>query len=432
MNAVAESLSRRPRGTRIPGRAAQAVRAAKTAKVVHAVRASKAEQLLATMALTRLALARMAWAMSAWATMSLATIAWVLIGVRPLVTMARMQIAARPVPLVRAVTLARVLALALVASADGWGVPARTADVRSSEEESPLADAARPPDALPRWEGARIRLTDGRVIPWEAAVIRGGRVVVSLPGAAAAEWSVPLELIAALEGPEPPALAEARDALARGQALAALTAAGTVVRQFAAWRTRPGAWWLAGRTMEMRARVHLGQWADVARDAAELEFLPPGSEPRQWGAIARVRLALAASASGDRGAEPEPERPREPEGLPRVGESAAGAMRNEAEIIQIMDTAAIPEVAVEAALAAGEHALQRRDWTAALDALLRIPVFHPERTDCHAPVLLRCARAYAGLDDRGREERALLALADGYPDAPETATARREFAERFP
>lgn len=332
----------------------------------------------------------------------------------------------------RAVTLARVLALALVAFADGWGAPARAADVRSSGEQSPLADAARSLDALPRWEGARIRLTDGRVIPWDAAVIRGGRLVVSLPGAAAAEWSVPLELIAALEGPEPPALAEARDALARGQALAALTAAGTVVRQFAAWREMPGGWWLAGRTMEVRARARLGQWDDVARDAAELEFLPPGSEPRQWGAIARVRLALAASASGDRGAEPAAEFPREPEGVRGVGESAAGVMDDEADVIQIMDTAATPEVEAEAALAAGERALQRRDWTAALDALLRIPVFHPERTDWHAAVLLRCARAYAGLEDRGREERALLALADGYPDAPETATARREWADRFP
>ncbi len=407
MNAVAESLSRRPLCTRIPSRPAQAVRMAKTAKVVHAVWASKAEQLLATMA-------------------------WVFIGVRPVVTMARLLTVARPVPLGRAVTLARVLALALVASADGWGEPARAADVRSPKEERPLADAAWSSDALPDWEGARIRLTDGRVIPWDAAVIRGGRLVVSLPGAAAAEWSVPLELIAALEGPEPPALAEARDALARGQVLAALAAAGTVVRQFAAWRTRPGAWWLAGRTMEVRARARLGQWADVARDAAELEFLPPGSEPRQWGAIARVRLALAASASGDRGAGPAAEFPREPEGVRGVGESAAGVMDDEAEVIQIMDTASTPEVEAEAALAAGERALQRRDWTAALDALLRIPVFHPERTDCHAAVLLRCARAYAGLEDRGREERALLALADGYPDAPETATARREFADRFP
>jgi len=352
--------------------------------------------------------------------------------VQAVVTFARTVQSVRPVALALAVTIARLLALVPLASTGVWTLSARTADVRSREVESSLTDAARSPDTRQGWDGARIRLTDGRMIPWDAAVIRSGRVVVSLPGAAAAEWSVPLELIAALEGSEPAALAEARDALDRGQALAALAAAGAVVRQFTAWRTVPGAWWLAGRAMAVRARVRLGQWADVVRDAAELEFLPPGSEPRQWGAIARVRLALEASAGGARGVATAAERAREPEGVHGVRDSGSGATGGDTEIIRIMDTAVNPEIEVEAALAAGERALRRSDWIAALDALLRIPVFHPERTDCHAPVLLRCARAYAGLEDRGREERTLLALADGYPDAPETAVARREFAERFP
>jgi hypothetical protein len=328
------------------------------------------------------------------------------------------------------VALARVLVVLLLALS---GIlPARTVDARPRSAPSPLAEDARSPDVPQTWNGARIRLTDGRVIPWDAAVIRSGRVVVSLPGAAAAEWSVPLELIAALEGPEPAALAEARDALERGQALAALAAAGDGVRQFAAWRTLPGAWWLAARTMEVRARVRLGKWADVARDAVELEFLPPGSEPRQWGTIARVRLALEAAASGESDGRSSVEHTGKPEGGRGVPGSETGASDDDADLLQIMAAAATPEVEVEAALAAGERALRRSDWTAALDALLRIPVFHPERTEIQAAVLLRCARAYAALEDRGREERTLLALADGYPDAPETAVARREFAERFP
>jgi len=260
--------------------------------------------------------------------------------------------------------------------------------------------------------GGKIRLADGRVVPWEAARIRSGRLVVSVPGAAEAEWSVPLEFVAALACPEPPALVEAREALARGDALDAIVGAGAVARQFDAWRTTPGSWWSAARTLQLRARARLGQWSELARDAAAFAGGPADGEAGQWERLARAHLAGRTD-----GAEAEATRSRD---------ESRTALR------AILLAPATPEIEVEAALALGEDALRGREWTEALDALLRVPVFHPERLDRLPRVWLLCARAYAGLEDRGREERTLLGLADAHPDAPETAQARREFAGRFP
>lgn len=258
----------------------------------------------------------------------------------------------------------------------------------------------------------KIRLADGRAVPWNAARVRSGRLVVSVPGAAEAEWSVPLEFVAALEGPEPEALVAAREALSRGEALDAIVGAGVVARQFDAWRVTPGSWWGAARTLQLRARARLGQWSELARDAAELAELPVGGEAVQWARISRAHLALAAESE--------------------VAEETIGRAESRIALRSILLGPATSEIEVEAALLLGEDALRGREWTEALDALLRVPVFHPDRLDRLPRVWLLCARAYAGLDDRGREERALLALADEHPNAPETAQARREFAGRFP
>lgn len=282
---------------------------------------------------------------------------------------------------------------------------------------SRAADLAEPAAAAPGVAplsavGGKIRLADGRSVPWDAVRIRSGRLVVSLPGSTEAEWSVPLEFVAALEYPEPAALVESREALARGDALDAIVGAGAVARQFDAWRVTPGSWWGAARTLQLRARVRLGQWSEVARDAEEFAGWPTDGEAAQWIRIARAQRVLT---------------PKEAE----VDETMTQD-ESRAALRGILLVPATPEIEVEAALVLGEDALRGREWTEALDALLRVPVFHPERLDRLPRVWLLCARAYGGLEDRGREERALLCLTDEYPDAPETAQARREFAGRFP
>ncbi len=258
----------------------------------------------------------------------------------------------------------------------------------------------------------KIRLGDGRIVPWHAARLRSGRLVVSLPGATEAEWSVPQELVVALECPEPEMLMLAREALARGDALDAIVGAGAVARQFHAWRVTPGSWWSEACTLQLRARARLGQWTELARDASELADLPVDGEAGQWARIARAQQAL--QTEGD------------------AADETGSRTASRTDVRSILQIPATPEIEVEAALVFGEDALRGREWTPALDALLRVPVFHPERRDRLPRVWLLCARAYAGLEDRGREERTLLTLADGYPDAPETAQARREFAGRFP
>lgn len=304
-----------------------------------------------------------------------------------------------------------VLALS-AAPGPGWSrMQAREAPVnRAPDVAEPVADAPGPTPSPAG--GARIRLADGRVVPWDAARIRSGRLVVSVSGAAEAEWSVPLEFVAALACPQPPALVEAREALSRGDALDAIVGAGAVAQQFDAWRTTPGSWWSAARTLQLRARARLGQWNELARDASEFAGWPADGEAGQWVRLAQAQLALREDG-------PEAD-------ATRSNEESRAALR------AILLAPATPEIEVEAALALGEDALRGREWAEALDALLRVPVFHPERLDRLPRVWLLCARAYAGLDDRGREERILLGLVDAHPDAPETAQARREFAGRFP
>jgi hypothetical protein len=162
----------------------------------------------------------------------------------------------------------------------------------------------------------------------------------------------------------------------------------------------------------LRARARLGQWNELAHDAAEFAGGPADGEAGQWVRLARAQLAWRAE-----------------------GAAADATLSNDerrAALRAILLAPATPEIEVEAALALGEDALRGREWTEALDALLRVPVFHPGRLDRLPRVWLLCARAYAGLEDRGREERTLLCLADEHPDALETAQARREFAGRFP
>lgn len=246
------------------------------------------------------------------------------------------------------------------------------------------------------------RLRDGRTIDAATTVIREGKLVleVAAPGERAAEVALPLALVASIEAPEPEELIRARRALEAGRAAEARVDAETVSRRFAPFPRTPGSWWADAEVVILRALAAMGREGEVQKAAAALRSAS-SLTPRQ---LAQVSFAVAIVDA-------------------RTGRKDAA--RAALELVLRDDPT--PGVECEAALLLADLWLDAGAWERALDCVLRVPAFHGNRTDLMPRVHLLSARAYRGLRDAARVERAVFALTDEFGGSREAAVARNEF-----
>jgi hypothetical protein len=244
----------------------------------------------------------------------------------------------------------------------------------------------------------RYHLRDGRV--WDAARVKvvEGRLSVALAGDGTAEMGFPLSEVVRLEWPEPPELTRARRSLETGLPLEAAKLAADTAESFAPFARTEGSWWAEARALEARALLAARRTKPARQAAASLLSAGP---PTRLAAVARVVAAGADLSDGAPG-------------------PAVAVL--EAEL-------RAPDAGAEAEAAAllATHRLATEAWEAALEAALRVVVFHRRRADLLPAALLVTAKAYRKLGDSGRAERAALDLVDGFPLSAEATEGRKTF-----
>lgn len=240
------------------------------------------------------------------------------------------------------------------------------------------------------------QLRDGSFLSAEEVVVRGGRLVESLEadgGEAEVERSYPLSDVVRLDWPEPEALEAARAAQAVGRSDEVIALVEPVRMEFVLFAKVPGSWWTAASLLRLQALLRADRAADAEEAAREL--IATATDPE---AVGLARLGLAQQ------------------------ESVAGRADIAAAMVDSILAEDVPAgVHARAALLRGDLALQRGDAGAALEAYLRIPVFHGLRRDLLPEALAGSVRAYRLSGDEARTERAASELAREFPDSPEAA-----------
>lgn len=250
-----------------------------------------------------------------------------------------------------------------------------------------------------RLSAQRYHLRDGAVLEADDVTMRNGALVQAIDAgamSAAAERAYPLAQVARLEWPEPAGIADARQRLLAGDAAGAVEAAEPVRRQFVPFAKVPGSWWTEAALLRLRGLLAAGR-AGEAEPAAR-ELIATAADPE---AVGLARLALAEL------------------------EAKAGRLDLARAMLEASVRGDVPAgVQARAWLLRGGLALARGAPEEALEAFLHIPVFFGTRGDLLPEALLGSVRAYLGLDDRPRAERAARELMEQHPGAAEAAAVR--------
>jgi tetratricopeptide (TPR) repeat protein len=106
------------------------------------------------------------------------------------------------------------------------------------------------------------------------------------------------------------------------------------------------------------------------------------------------------------------------------GEVLAALDEMQSQLDEIADSGALAEAALQRA----RVQLASRNFRQALEAALSVIVFYPDEVLSHAPATLLAARASFGLDDLVRARMYLEDLTNTYPQSPELAAAKEDFA----
>lgn len=248
----------------------------------------------------------------------------------------------------------------------------------------------------------RYRLRDGRMLEAESTVIREGMIRIVTPGegAATGEVAYPISMVTQIEDTDPAPLLQARRSLEAGRAAEAKVDAERVVHRFAAFPRTPGSPWLEAQVLVLRALTALRRDPEAQALSALLQREPATPLQRSWmtwcGAMLDAR-----------------------QGRPTAARAA---------LETLVGDEAPPELEPVATLELADLCLAAEAWEQALEGYLRIPAFHGTRAELLPRALLGSARAYRGLKDVARVERALFQLNDDHGATPEAALARREFA----
>lgn len=243
-------------------------------------------------------------------------------------------------------------------------------------------------------------LRDGRALLARQVQVRGDQLVQRVADSASggAEIGYPLSQVARLEWPEPDGLRQAIREAQAGRWELAMRAASDVSAVFEPFGKLPGSWWVPAEVLRLKAALALG----LRVQAVEVERVverAPDDAARQ---TAHLLLACVHVREG------------------RVKE--ARALLSDSRLIPVN-----ARTEAEIALVWGELHERQQAPEASLEAFLQVPVFAPWRDDLQPRALLGAARAYRRLGDEDRCERAVIELADQYPNSREAQLAQKEF-----
>jgi tetratricopeptide (TPR) repeat protein len=244
-----------------------------------------------------------------------------------------------------------------------------------------------------------ITTTDGQVYTNPGLRRSGEMIMIKVTldgGSGTVEMGLPISRIAKVAFPEPPELAKAIAASARGNAAEVLSLTGDYVTKQATLKDVPGSWWPEMARLRLLALAA----SDKGADCAELA--------RQIGAVktpAMDSLSRAGSLFAPLNSSDIQEVLVGGKALPRQGGDQGSAL---------------------AQLVLGKALLQKKDFPAALRAFLSIKVFYPSLGLLQAPALAGAADAYQGLKDEKRAAQCYDCIVKNWPDSPQATMAKKK------
>jgi len=244
-----------------------------------------------------------------------------------------------------------------------------------------------------------ITTTDGQTYS-NPSIRRSGEMImikVTMEGGTSAiEMGLPISRIAKVAFAEPPELAKAIAAAAKGNAAEVLTLTGDYVSKQGDLKDVPGSWWPEMARLRLMALAASGkdaECADLARQIGSLKN--PSSE-----SIARAGALFSPLSSSDLtavlvGAKT----------LPRLGGDQGSAL---------------------AQIVLGKALLQKKDFAGSIRAFLTVKVFYPSAGLLQAPALAGAAESYVGLKDEKRATQCYDDILKSWPDSPQAPVAKKK------
>lgn len=251
--------------------------------------------------------------------------------------------------------------------------------------------------------GEEITTSDGQVFNTSTLKRSGANIMVNVtvPGGGTIEMGVPVAKITKVAFTEPPELAKAKVAAAKGNPQEVISLTADFVNKQGDFKDLPGSWWPEMARLRLLALASSGEDRDAADLARQLGALKaPGFEDLSRGGCLFASLASKENEAVVVGAG----------SLPRIGGGQGSAL---------------------AQLALGKALFAKKDFQGALRAFLTIKVFYPSQSLLQPPALFGAAYAYACLNDQKRALQSLKDLVENYPDSSRVREAKKVIASEM-
>lgn len=228
--------------------------------------------------------------------------------------------------------------------------------------------------------GQRYELADGALLDADSVTLRGGMLVHAREvddGVGSVERTHPLAEVVRLHWPEPEDLRAARQRLADGDRHGCLALVEPVMRQFAPFARVPGSWWLACARLRLRALDPASEPDELSQAAREVASRTDDAE-----AVGEARLVLTEL------------------------EIRAGRARLAQTMLASILAEPVPAtVRARAWLLRGDIAMAERRFEEAIEAYLRIPVFHSAYSELVPAALVAAEKAFRAYGDDAQADR---------------------------
>ncbi len=253
----------------------------------------------------------------------------------------------------------------------------------------------------------RYELADGALLDAGSVTLRAGLLVHAVEvdeGAGVVERTHRLAEVVRLHWPEPQALGEARSRLEQGDREGCLATLEPLLAHFAPFARVPGSWWVAGARLRLRALDPETEPGELARAARELVARTDDPE-----AVGEARLALTEL------------------------EIRAGRSRLAQTMLDSVLAEPVPApVRARAWLLRGAIAFEERRFEEAIEAYLRIPVFHSAYAELVPAALLAAENAFRAYGDEAQADRLAAERRRYAPALPASGAAAPDLVSALP